>query len=145
MDFRAMAFDIQISDKNLPVLSVVATQTIELLNKPNVSNQQLNDLIRQDPALASRVLHLANSPFYGGRFQARKISDAIVRLGHRQLRNVLLTAATGELFDARNPIIRTFWDHSLAVAQVSDRLAVELNLPQVEEAFVAGLLHDIGK
>ena len=140
-----MAYDLQLPEKDLPMISAVATQALQLINRPNVTNNELNDLIRQDPSLAGRVLHIANSPFYGGRFQARRISDAIVRMGMRQLRNILVVAATGELFDVRDPIVRGFWDHALTVATLGDRIASELSLADTEEVFIAGLLHDIGK
>jgi putative nucleotidyltransferase with HDIG domain len=137
--------DLQIPDKDLPMLAAVAVKAMELLNNPNVSNTQLNDLIRQDPALATRILHIANSPFYCGRFQARKISDAILRMGLRQLRNILIVAATGELFDTDDKHVRSIWNHAQIVAHATDKLTRMLSLPDAEEAFIAGLLHDIGK
>jgi putative nucleotidyltransferase with HDIG domain len=140
-----MNLDLRIEEKDLPMLSVVATQAMDLLRKPTVTNNELNELIRQDPALTSRILRIANSPFYSGRFQSRKISEAIVRMGLRQLRNILVVAATGELFDSEDPHIRSIYDHALAVAMVSDHLAKALSLPDAEEVFIAGLLHDIGK
>ena len=93
-----MALDIQITDSDLPVLSPVATQALELLNDPNVTNRKIEEFIRKDPSLTQRVLHMANSPFYAGRSQFQSIADAIVRIGLRQLRMILLTAATGQLF-----------------------------------------------
>lgn len=140
-----MGLELQITEKDLPVLSVVATKALDLLRNPNVTNTQLNELIGQDPALAQRVLHIANSPFYSGRCESRKISDAIVRLGLRQLRNVILAAATGELFDVSDPIIQSLWQHSLATAMACEKLVAPLHVAEAEEAFVAGMLHDVGK
>jgi HD-like signal output (HDOD) protein len=140
-----MSWNIQINEDDLPVLSAVATEALTLLQKADVTTHQINDLIRQDPALASRVLHIANSPFYGGRCQTKRIADAVVRLGFRQLRNVLMVAATGELFDANDQVVRALWDHAVATAHATDAVAALLDLPQDEDPFLSGLLHDVGK
>src|ERR1700686_2642752 len=106
-----MSLDIKITDQDLPVLSAVATQALDLLQDPKVTNRRIEELIRQDPALTERLLRTANSPFYAGHKQSSTISDAIFRLGLRQLRNVIIVAATGELFSDNDPTIQTFWDH----------------------------------
>jgi putative nucleotidyltransferase with HDIG domain len=140
-----MILEIQISDQNLPVLSAVASQAMTLLNDPDINAKKIDDLIRQDPSLTQRLLHVANSPFYSGRFQAQSISDAVVRLGMRQLRNVILVAASGELFSEDDPHIKNFWEHAIATALASNILAEELRTAQTEEAFIAGMFHDVGK
>lgn len=140
-----MTLDIQITDEDLPVLSVVATQALELLRDPEVANRQIDELIRQDPALTQRVLHVANSPFYCGRVPSQSIHAAITRLGLRQLRTVITMAATGELFDVTDPHVRMMWEHSVATAIAATTLVHELNVVDGEEAFIAGMLHDVGK
>lgn len=139
-----MVLDIQISDQDLPVLSAIATQALDLLQDPNVTNKKIDELIRQDISLSQRVMRIANSPFYGGRMQTTTISDAILRLGLRQLRNILVVAATGELFSDADPIIQSLWVHGLVTAMVSQTLADAFILVQKEEAFIAGMLHDVG-
>lgn len=140
-----MLLDIVISDQDLPVLSTVATQAIELMQNPNVANKKIDELIRQDLALTERVMRTANSPFYGGRLQTTTISDAIFRLGLRQLRNVLVLAATGELFSDADPVIQSLWEHGLASAQAAQILADACEIAHHEEAFIAGMLHDVGQ
>lgn len=140
-----MKLDIQIDEQDLPVLSTVATQALDLLKDPKVTNQKMEDLICQDPSLAARVLRAANSPFYSGRMQATTISDAIFRLGMRNLRNVIIVAATGEFFNDNDPIIQYLWDHSVSTAMAANFITDYLNYSQLAEVFMAGLLHDIGK
>jgi len=140
-----MPLDIAITDQDLPVLSTIATQAIELLADPNVNNKKIDELIRQDLALTERVMRTANSPFYGGRRQTTTISDAIFRLGLRQLRNVLVVAATGELFSGADPVIQALWEHGLACAMASQILADACEIVHKEEAFIAGMLHDVGQ
>jgi putative nucleotidyltransferase with HDIG domain len=140
-----MPIEIQITDRDLPVLNAVAAQALELLQQPDATIAPIQSLIRQDPALTQRVLHTANSPFYRGRAETLTIGDAIVRLGLRQLRNVIIAAATGELCRAEDHSAQALWDHSLATAMACQTLADELRLGRTEEAFVAGMLHDVGK
>lgn len=140
-----MGLDICITDQDLPVLSAVATQALELLQDPLVTNRRIEELIRQDPALTERLLRTANSPFYAGRNQSSTISDAILRLGLRQLRNVIIVAATGELFSDNDPMIQSFWDHSIASAMTANLLSELLHSPHHEESFIAGMLHDVGE
>ncbi len=140
-----MAVDLKITDQDLPVLSAIAAQALQLLQDPNVTNSKIDELIRQDPSLTQRVLHTANSPFYSGKFQSQTIRDAVVRLGIRQLRNIIVVAATGELFNADDPFIHDLWDHATACALASHVLAETLHLPHAEESFIAGMLHDVGK
>lgn len=140
-----MKLDIKIADQDLPVLSVVASQALQLLTNPKVTNQKIVDLICQDPSLTARVLRVANSPFYSGRIPAFTISDSIFRLGIRNLTNVIVIAATGEFFSESDPVIQYLWDHATLIAMTTSFLTKELAFKDVEEGFIAGLLHDIGK
>jgi putative nucleotidyltransferase with HDIG domain len=140
-----MTIQIEISDQDLPVLSVVATQALELLHHPNVTNQKIEELIRQDPSLTSRLLHIANSPFYATRMESKSIADAARKLGMRQLHNIILAAATGELFHADDAHAQQLWLHAQTVAMATQIMAETLALAHAEEAYIAGLLHDIGK
>lgn len=140
-----MAYDIQITEQDLPVLSAVANKALALMRHENVTNNQLDELIRQDPALTQRVLHMSNSPFYAGRSESRTITAAIGRLGLRQLRNLIVMAASGELFDAGDPIAQNLWDHSIASAIAGQIMADHFKCAGTEEAFIASMLHDVGK
>lgn len=137
--------DIQITDQDLPVLSAVATQSLDLLNDPMVTNRRLEELIRQDPSLTERVLRTANSPFYGARRPSNSISEAIFRVGLRQIHTILIVAATGELFSAKDPVIQTLWKHATVTALTCNFLAERLKVAHREEAFISGMLHDVGQ
>lgn len=137
--------DIQITDQDLPVLSAVAQQALQLINNDNVTNRQIEDLIRQDPSLTQRLLTTANSPFYSGKYEIKSIADSITRMGLRQLRNIVLVAATGELFQDDDPMFQAFWKHSIATAIASHEIAGRVAGANPEEAFIAGMLHDVGK
>ena len=140
-----MALQLQISEDDLPVLSAVATQALELTRKENVTHRQIEELIRNDMSLTQRVLHIANSPFFAGRVQSQTISGAVARLGLRQLRQLIIAAASEEVFDANDPVTHILWDHSIATAIASNLLATALGTAHADEAYIAGILHDVGK
>jgi len=103
--------------------------------------------IRQDPALTARLLRLANSAFYGVPGRVAGIDDAVQLIGLRSLRLMAMTAAVTLQFQVPAGAARwmdAFWRHALAVAHLAQGLAERRGLP-VERAYVAGLLHDIGR
>ena len=103
--------------------------------------------IRQDPALTARLLRLANSAFYGVPGRVAGIDDAVQLIGLRSLRLLAMTAAVTLQFNAPAGAAHwmdAFWRHTLAVAHMAQALAERRGLP-VERAYVAGLLHDIGR
>lgn len=140
-----MTLDIKISEDDLPVLPAVASQAMQLLGRENVSFGELDGMIRRDPSLTERVLHMANSPFYSGKMPFQTLSDAIGRLGLRQLHAVLTTAATGDLFNGDDPVAMALWEHSLATAVTAQLLAEKLGYKNREAAYIGGMLHDVGK
>jgi putative nucleotidyltransferase with HDIG domain len=133
----------------LPTLSTSAMRCLEQLRVTNVSASQLADTLARDPLLASQVIRRANSVLVGGGARVRTLEFAIGRLGALQLRALLMELSTRRLFESRNPAIRRafqeLWDHALAVAQVAQQLAQRCPGADSEMAYLAGLLHDIGK
>ena len=139
------ALDIRVSDADLPILSAVATRVLALLGQGDPNIKELEALVRLDPGLTSRILRLANSPLYGGMVEFKSIEQAMVRLGVSALKQTVLIAATGEVFDGEDDFARSLWDHSIATAVTSQTIAEQVGGVSTEEAFVAGMLHDIGK
>ncbi len=103
--------------------------------------------IRQDPALASRLLRLANSAFYGVPGRVASLDDAVRLIGLRSLRMLAMTAAVSLQFPAPREdvlLLSDFWRHALATAFLAQALASTAGRPP-EAAYVGGLLHDIGR
>lgn len=134
--------------RDLPTLPTVVTKVNQMARDPRVSAAEVARVISEDQALTAKVLKLVNSPFYGFPQRVTNITRAIVILGFNRVRNLALTASVLSSFQTGHGgfSIAAFWAHSIATAIAADSLAKILRLPAEEEdAFTAGLLHDIGK
>ena len=135
--------------EDLPTLPRTVLKITELVNDPKSSARDLARIITDDQVLAARLLRLVNSSFYGFPQRISTITGAIVLLGFDAIRNLLLTTSVFDLFSNRKnaSLIRQeqFWDHSLGCAVGSKIIGNHLRYDKVEELFVSGLLHDIGK
>jgi putative nucleotidyltransferase with HDIG domain len=139
-----MEIGLRILEEDLPTFSEIAMQALELIKDPQTTTQKIEAVIRQDSGLTARLLHIANSPFYVRRMESKSIADAARRLGLRQLGNIIIAAASGELFDSSDHLAQHMWLHAQHAAFLTQTIAEMLRLPSAEEAYVAGLLHDIG-
>jgi len=136
----------------LPALSQVVQDLLDYLNHPDVDVGQIAHRIARDPSLAARLLRVANSSFYGLQGGVATIADALVVLGLRAVRTLVTGAALASHFKhlAKGCDGRAFWSHSAGSALCAQMLARELAAqnPRAginpENAFTAGLLHDIG-
>jgi len=116
---------------------------------PDVSSTKLCQVIGQDPALAGRIMSIANSPIMRGSVSIASLDSAINRLGVRFVTYVSMGLALKQLFIAKNkPIeerMQFIWDHSGKVAASAYVLAKSLRLFPPEDVMLAGLVHEIGK
>ena len=134
---------------DLPTLPRTVLKISELINDPNSSAKDLARIIADDQVLTARLLKLVNSSFYGFPQRISTITNAIVLLGFDAIRSLLLTTSVFDLFAGRNKKRiqeqEKFWDHSLGCAVGAKVIGNYLRLDKIEELFVSGLLHDIGK
>lgn len=135
---------------SVPVFHAVALKLQQVLARPEFSVEEVHQLINADPGLASQVLRCANSAFYAGLSKVSTIKEAIVRLGSREVANLAMLTTQQDLYrsdDAKyNAIMQTLWKHAFCCAAGSKWLAQKAGFAgQAQEAFLAGLLHDIGK
>jgi len=135
--------------EDLPTLPRTVLRITELVNDPRASAKDLSIIITDDQVLTARLLKLVNSSFYGFPPRVSTVTGAIVLLGFDAIRNLLLTTSVLDLFPARIAKVRRdqeqLWDHSLACAIGAKSIGNFLRHDKLEELFVAGLLHDIGK
>lgn len=133
---------------HIATLPEITMKIIRLVEDPNSTAQDLNKVISNDPALGARILKVVNSAFYGLPGQIGSINRAIVLLGLNAVKNIAIAASLAKLFrgGALCPSFnaRDLWTHSVAVAIGTQALAQRIGLGLPDEAFLAGLIHDIG-
>jgi putative nucleotidyltransferase with HDIG domain len=136
----------------LPTLPTVYHQLQKMLSDPKVSAKDVGAVIEQDQSLAAKILKVVNSSYYGFPKKVSTISHSVVILGFNEIKHMALSVSLLKIFgkNGGNSVFDYpgFWKHSLAVALcagVIGRKAGQAKCVSHEEAFVAGLLHDIGK
>lgn len=132
-----------------PLLSLpeLVLKVNDMVNRDDTSATDIAAVIGQDPALATRILMVANSPMYASSRQIDTISRAVTILGTKQIRDLILSASAAKVFKGiPNDVISVedFWHHSLYCALLARALAEMSKRVNAETMFTAGLLHDIG-
>lgn len=132
--------------KELPPLPLVVQRLLSIVDDGTSSAKDVTRVLASDQALAAKVLKLVNSSFYGFSKEISTITRAVVILGFSAVRNLAIgLSAADVLKHARGDIDWDgFWSHGLASAAGAQALAKRTGYPEPEEAFIAGLLHDIG-
>lgn len=123
--------------------SQIVQNALNLIDCGSSDNRELAKILNKDPILTARLLALANSSFYGMSRQVNNVESAFVILGNNLIKNILISAAALQSFPATENR-KKIWIHSIEVATVSQFLAGKLKQSK-EKAYLAGLLHDIGK
>jgi len=136
----------------IPTMPTIAAKVMQIVNDPHSSAEDVAKFISRDVALTSKVLRLANSAFYGIPRTISSVNSAIVILGFNTIRSLVLSASVLKVFPARPGLVafdrKAFWKHSFMVG-IASRMVAQIyrrkKLVDMETAFSAGLLHDIGK
>lgn len=132
---------------SVPMLPSTAHRVIELASGPDVTIPRLAAVVSKDQVLASQVLRLANSAYSAPAQPISTVTQALVRLGTGAVRNVIITVSlNSRMQDAAfcETRGRALSDHAVGTAYVARLIAEQVRVNQ-DEAFLVGLLHDIGK
>lgn len=132
---------------DLPGLPAVAQEALSLLSDPTTLPEELQEVLSRDPALALRVLRLANSAFYRRKREVSTLTSAILLLGFKTIQTLILSSAVHRVLSTAGALANVLWDHSFAAGLACRELRKRVG-PQgdaVEEAFLAGLFHDVAK
>lgn len=137
-------------DTHLPVIDQIGMRVRCVVGSGDFDLREVETLINQDPVLAAAVMRGANSAFYRGIHKVTTVGDAVARIGARQVANLVLLETQRKNFTSGTPelreMFRALWRHSVACAAGSEWLARRLRFHEIaDHAFVAGLLHDLGK
>ncbi|HXK30697.1 MAG TPA: HDOD domain-containing protein [Candidatus Binatia bacterium] len=134
-----------VANHRLPSLPLVASKVLEMIQDPDIKVQKLCRILSDDAALAGRILAVSRSASYAQRNLPKTLLGAVQVLGFRTLRNVVVASATHSLCIRGNGVSETLWNHSLSVALAMRLLCRRLRTQDEEQAFLAGLLHDVGE
>jgi HD-like signal output (HDOD) protein len=134
----------------LPVFPPLALQLQNLLHRENANINQIAAMIAEDQAVASHLLRVANSAFFAGLSKVSTIKDAILRLGCQQVTSLVLLVTQQQQYRSQHKFLSMYigslWKHAASCAMGTKWLAERLGYrAMAQEAFLAGLLHDIGK
>jgi putative nucleotidyltransferase with HDIG domain len=145
------AVDLIAKVKNLTPVSNAALNLVGMLDQPEISNENIVEVLKFDTVLTAKLLRACNSPFFGLEEPVSSVEQAVLILGHQQILHITLSIAFSSSMSA--PLVgyasegQELWQHSLVAAFASENIARNVNIVAIEPpvAFTAGLLHDIGK
>jgi len=132
---------------DLPPLPQVAAQVLRLAADPDSTTDELQRVIATDQALAAQILKIANSAMFGMVREVRTLTQAIMTLGFSTIKSIVIASSARNLYKRGGAGLqeRLLWEHALITAIASRAYAKAFRSPRVEEAFLGGLMHDIGK
>jgi putative nucleotidyltransferase with HDIG domain len=133
---------------DLPGFPAAIQKASALSQDPKASAADLAAVIQVDPALTTRILRITNSAFYGLSRQVSTVKEGVVILGFAAVRSLAVAVSSMRMFHGGDSVWfrhEDFWLHSTCCALVAHQLSQSARLPSADEAFTAGLLHDIGK
>src|SRR5271157_4376695 len=136
-----------ILSKGLPTLPNYVLDLNALLSTPSVDLKKVGKVLRTDPSLGAQVLRLCNSALFGLRRRVLSIEQAAILLGIERLRTLVLTCSLMQFAGKRLPTAQMmpFWQHSFMSGLLSERIARQVDYFEKEQAYLGGLLHDIGQ
>lgn len=126
-----------------------AQRLMQACDKPDVTAGQISEIIRHDPTLAVSLLQIANSSLYGFSGEILSVEHASVVLGLRALKNLALSVTMGDVFGNGGAMTeqarQRLWNHAIACGSIARTLSASTGMAVADEAFFAGVVHDIGK
>lgn len=134
---------------DLPSLPMITLQVIKLTDDSKTTIPQISNVISQDQAMAAKILRMANSAYYGFARSISSITDAVIILGFKSIRDLVFAAT---MHDFVNKELTGYalakgelWKQSIVCAMVGANISKRINYKNHDEVFASGLLHDIGK
>jgi len=132
----------------IATLPEITSKIIRTVEDPKSTAAALHKIVSHDPALVTRILKVVNSAFYGLPGQIGSIERAIVLLGLNAVKNIAVAASLGQLFRGAKLcegfVAKDLWTHCVAVGVTAREIARQMKLPIADEAFLAGMIHDVG-
>lgn len=132
---------------DLPPLPQVAAQVLRIAADPDSSTDDLQKVICTDQALTAQILKIANSAMFGMMREVKTLTQAIMTLGFSTIKSVVIASSAKNLYSRGGAGLqeRLMWEHALVAALAGRAYGRAFRHQRVEEVFLAGLMHDIGK
>jgi putative nucleotidyltransferase with HDIG domain len=136
--------------ESLPSLPALYLEMVDLLNSPETSTQEVGEVIARDLGMATKILHLVNSAFFSLRCHISDPAHAVSLLGIDTIKALVLITGIFSQFDEKKVAslqIERLWDHSIKTAAMAKEVAAREGLckKDIDDIFMAGLIHDVGK
>ncbi len=146
--FYALIEDLMHDRLELPSMPDIAVRVRQAVNNPDAGAPEVTRIIQADPVVAAQLLKAANSALYGGQARIDSLNAAVVRLGLRQVRELVMSVTMRQVFRSPSPLLNKrmieLWMHSTLVAAIAAVMAPRLRGFDADRALLAGLVHDIG-
>jgi putative nucleotidyltransferase with HDIG domain len=134
--------------EELPTLPTIVYELTSIINDPMSSTNDIENIMKNDISLTTRVLKLANSAYYAIPGGVSSLSRAIAYIGFDTVNQLVLAASIIDALDLKQPTafdVNEFWKHSIGVGIASETIAKYVRHPTPSDLFTAGLVHDMGK
>ncbi len=135
--------------RELPTLPTIYSTFMDVISNPRSTAKDVAEVICQDQSAASKVLKISNSSIYGFYGRVNSVSQAVTYIGFEEVKNLIISISIMKIFkDAKktagfNPV--NLWKHSIFTAVATRMIGKESGVDKIEEHFIAGILHQIGK
>ena len=134
-----------VGSRAIPPMPGAAARAFQLATDPNAEARDFVEVIESDESLASRVIKIANSVYFDRGQKSSTIEDCVLVIGTSELRNLLNASSLSEIFPSSHPARTQLWANDIATALISRSLAARVMPGKEGTAFLAGLMHDVGK
>jgi len=144
-DSRTKLEQLILKSVELPVLPATTQKVMALLADPEVSVEKVKRFISADPGLTTKILQVSNSAFYGTSRSIPNLTQAIMRLGLNAVRNIAVATSMKNVYKRFGLAEKLLWEQMMGSAIASSVIARHTRVSDAEDAFIGGLLHDVGK
>ena len=132
----------------LPTIPIIAQEVLTLVNSKSISVEKLETIIQNDPAIAAKILSVANSAFFRVKETTKTLSNAISRVGFDNVKNVAIGVSLMSVFYEKKHgkaiDYQRIFNHSVSVGFIAKLLSDNLKLSISDEVVINGMLHDLG-
>jgi len=133
----------------LPAMPQILLKLLEQCQSEDIGMSSLAELVAKDPAIACKILGIANSSAYHRGGKKFGLENALATLGTDLIKTLVISESVFQVFNgfaqSNGTDLRSFWKHALTTAVMAGSIARKMGVPNVEEAYLAGLLHDVGR